>query len=318
MRVSYGVVTAVARGRPYRPGRVCPAGVTVCTVQIDNDGVRLHIAEDGDPTAPPILLLHGITSFGGTWNWLVSQLVSDFRVLRLDFRGHGGSDRVADGYHSAGYLSDVVAVCEQVTGGPTIVIGHSLGGITAATLMQQRPELVRAAVLEDPPMRMPVAGASGGHALLDAFAALRQSIPGVQAAGMTVDAFAGLLGSVPTASGVPMRDVSEPDAIAAMAGSLLTVDAAVLDPVLNGTIDTIFDQDRGLLPPTLIVTGDPSKPDSICDPEAARRLAAISSATEVVTVAGAGHLIHDEIESREQFRSLTAAFLDRIPLGASS
>ena len=39
-------------------------------------------------SGPVLLLLHGITSFGGTWEWIVPQLVERFRVLRLDFRGH--------------------------------------------------------------------------------------------------------------------------------------------------------------------------------------------------------------------------------------
>ena len=40
-------------------------------VKIQNDGLNLHVDENGDPSAPPILLLHGITSFGGTWDWIV-------------------------------------------------------------------------------------------------------------------------------------------------------------------------------------------------------------------------------------------------------
>jgi pimeloyl-ACP methyl ester carboxylesterase len=86
----------------------------------------------------------------------------------------------------------------------------------------------------------------------------------------------------------------------------------VLDPVLNGALDSLLDPERGVDPPTLIVTADPAKPDAICDPDAAREFAQKSTATEVVTVAGAGHLIHDEIASRAQFRALTLEFLGRV------
>ena len=85
-------------------------------MQIHHDGVTLNLAEDGDPGAPPLLLLHGITSFGGTWEWIVPELAERFRVLRLDFRGHGASDRTPGEYGSPGYVSDAIAACEQAIG----------------------------------------------------------------------------------------------------------------------------------------------------------------------------------------------------------
>jgi pimeloyl-ACP methyl ester carboxylesterase len=285
-------------------------------VQIDHDGISLHVAEDGDPAAPPLLMLHGITSFGGTWDWFVPELAERFRVLRLDFRGHGASDRAAGHYGGAGYVGDVFAVCDQVVGAPCIVMGHSLGGITALAAMQQRPELFLAAVLEDPPM-VPAARADEavgeGHALLDGFRVMRQSLPGLQAAGLTAEVVAGVLGAMPTSAGTPMAETIEADGLVTMAGSLLAVDPAVLDPVLAGTLDrSHFDATRGVERPTLILTADPARPDAICDPAAAHELAARSSAVEVITVDGAGHLIHDEIGARTTFRDAVVEFLDRV------
>ena len=95
---------------------------------IDNEGVALHVVEDGNPDGATVLLLHGITSCTDTWNWLVPHLVADYRVLRLDFRGHGQSGRAESHCSFPAYVSDAIAVCEQVAGGPSIVIGHSLGG----------------------------------------------------------------------------------------------------------------------------------------------------------------------------------------------
>ena len=284
-------------------------------MQIQNDGRTLHLAEDGDRSAPPLLLLHGITSFGGTWEWIVPELVERFRVLRLDFRGHGESDRAPGEYGSAGYVSDAIAALDQAVGQPCVVMGHSLGGVTAAIVMQQRPDLIRAAILEDPPLGLrsgSLDGVGEGHALFEMFRMMRQSIPAVQSAGMTAEAVAGFLASVPGASGASMGESIEEDGLLSMAGSLLAVDAAVLDPVLDGTIDLLLDPDRGFDPPTLIVTADPAKPDAVADPEIARHFASISPATEVVTVAGAGHLIHDEIASRPAFRAVVTEFLGRV------
>ena len=204
-------------------------------------------------------------------------------------------------YGSPGYVSDAIAACEQAIGRPCIVMGHSLGGVTAAIVMQQRPDLIRAAVPRGPAARHP----SGAAAQLSTRGTpcskrslMRQSIPGVQAAGMSAEAVAEFLGSVPTATGAPMGESIEADGLLSMAVSLLTVDAAVLDPVSNGTIDLLLDADRGFDPPTLIITADPAKPDAVADPEIARHFAgALPPATEVVTIEGAGHLIHDEIAS---------------------
>ena len=44
-------------------------------------------------SAPPILVLHGITQSTATWGWLVPHLADTHRVVRLDFRGHGRSGR---------------------------------------------------------------------------------------------------------------------------------------------------------------------------------------------------------------------------------
>ena len=96
-------------------------------------------------------------------------LAERFHVLSLDFRGHGKSGRATD-YQPQGYVTDAIAVLEQLASGPAIVIGHSLGGVTAAALSQQRPELVRAMVLEDPPLGSTETGADlEGHAISEGF-----------------------------------------------------------------------------------------------------------------------------------------------------
>ena len=127
-------------------------------------------------------MLHGITMSGRTWEWVVADLADRYRVIRLDFRGHGRSDRAPGAYQPADYLSDAVATIEQVAGGPCFVVGHSLGGMTAAALTQQRPDLVRGAVLEDPPLGSP-ARTLDDNSLLDGFALMRESVPRLQGSG---------------------------------------------------------------------------------------------------------------------------------------
>lgn len=282
-------------------------------MRIRNGSIELHVAEDGDPSAPPVLLLHGITSFGGTWEWFVPELAEQFRVLRLDFRGHGASDRAPGDYSPAGYVSDAVTAIEQAAGRPCVVIGHSLGGATAALLVQRHPDLVVGAVMEDPPLGL--AGNSPertDHALLDGFRLMRNSIPQLQAAGMTVEMLAGVLAAAPGFSGSTFGATLHADGLSSMAGSMLTVDASVLDPVLEGTIGTFLDQEAPFAVPSLIVCADPAVPGAVADPALAQHFADISPSTEVIVIDGAGHLIHDELRSRDRFREVTLGFIDRV------
>jgi pimeloyl-ACP methyl ester carboxylesterase len=291
-------------------------------MKIRNGSIELHVADDGDPSAPPILLLHGITSFGGTWDWIVPTLAERFRVLRLDFRGHGASDRTPGEYSPAGYLSDAVAAIEEAARRPCVVIGHSLGGATAARLAQQRPDLVVAAVMEDPPLRFAGnadddsagqdAGALDGTSLLASFRLIRESAPRLQASGITVDVLAGILAAAPTAGGGTFGELLHADGVISMAGSLLTVDVSVLDPVLTGTIRSILHADAPFQVPSLIVCADPTKLDAVADPAMARHFADLSPSTEFVVLDGAGHLIHDEVASRDRFRDAALAFIDRV------
>lgn len=280
-------------------------------MRIRNDDLELHVATDGDPAAPPILLLHGITSCGRTWDWIVPTLAERFRVLRLDFRGHGDSDRAPGRYQPADYVSDAVAALEQVAGVPCPVVGHSLGGATAAALAQRHPDLVTATFMEDPPLGPPAGtGAISleGHALLDGFRLMRGSIPQLQQSGIALEVLVGILAAAPDASGATFGELLHPDGLESMAAGLLGCDATVLDPVLDGTMTPFVDPAVALAVPSTIVTADPARPDAVCAPAVAEHYRSISPDVTVHTLAGAGHLIHDERASRDGFRTGLLAF----------
>ena len=88
--------------------------------------------------------------------------------------------------------------------------------------------------------------------------------------------------------------------------------SSVLDPVLTGTIRTFLDPAVPFASPSLIVCADPTKPDAVADPALAEHFASISPATEFVVIEGAGHLIHDELSSRDRFRDVALGFVDRV------
>lgn len=280
------------------------------------DAVTLHFEDDGDPQRPPVLVLHGITQSGATWSWLVPHLAEEYRVVRLDFRGHGRSGRAPGAYTFAGYIADAAAVCEEVLERPAVIVGHSLGGGTAAALAQTRPELVRGVVLEDPAI-MSVAGAvnlpaAGGNPVFAAFELMRSSIPAMQAVGTTPSALAELLRGAPSPSGPPFAEVLFDDAIDAMAESMLQLDATVLDAVFDGSIAPVFDPDRELAVPGIVLAGDPAQPDTVVTERELTSLAEHSPMVERRVVPGAGHLIHDSLAYRDAVLTAARDLLSRI------
>ena len=277
-------------------------------MRITNGSVGLNVTIDGRPDAPPAVLLHGIISSGRTWNWLVPTLAETHRVIRLDFRGHGESDRAVGAYDLPDYLSDAVAVCEQVAGTPALVIGHSLGGLTGLALAQTRPDLVAAAVLEDPPLTMPGGNPTdeeaAPNALLEGFRLMRQSIPMMQATGMSAADLTAMMTVMPNASGRTFGDDLHPDGITTMAEGMLMVDATVLDMVLTGARTLVFAMDQPLDVPVTVVAADPAMPDAVTQPADLATVTATNPAVSTHTMTGAGHLIHDSFAARQKFTGI--------------
>lgn len=285
-------------------------------MELRTDELTLHYEDDGNPDGPPILILHGITQSTATWGWLVPHLAADHRVVRLDFRGHGRSGRTPGQYVFRGYVADATAICEQVLGQPAVLVGHSLGGGTAAGLAQTRPDLVRGVVLEDPAIMVPPRpeeiSALEGNTLLDGFRLMRESIPRLQASGMSAGDLANVLRGAPSPSGPLFGDAVHDDALEAMAEAMLQLDATVLDPVFDGSSIPVFDPTRELPVPGIVVAGDPSSPDTIVREADVARLAEHSPKVECRVVAGAGHLIHDSKQHRQAVLDAVRDLLARV------
>lgn len=94
-------------------------------------------------TGEPVLLLHGLGSSSADWAPQIAELARDFRVIAVDLRGHGRSDKPAGPYSIAGFAADVAAVLARLGVGEAHVCGISLGGMVAFQLAVDHPALVR-------------------------------------------------------------------------------------------------------------------------------------------------------------------------------
>jgi len=92
-------------------------------------GARLHVVEAGNPEGRPVLFIHGFSQCGLAWGrQLNSDLADDYRLVTLDMRGHGLSDKPREGYgDSRLWADDVRAVIETLGLERPVLCGWSYG-----------------------------------------------------------------------------------------------------------------------------------------------------------------------------------------------
>ncbi len=114
------------------------------------NGVDLAWSEHGTG-GKTLVLCHGFTGSSYDFALEVDGLARRRRVVTLDQRGHGHSTKTGtlEGYTIQQLASDLAGFLDAVAGGPVDLLGHSMGGRVAVTLVLERPELVRSLILMD-------------------------------------------------------------------------------------------------------------------------------------------------------------------------
>ncbi|POX46696.1 alpha/beta hydrolase [Streptomyces sp. Ru71] len=118
------------------------------------NGVRLAHEVYGPHNAPPVVLLHALGEDARSWHTVAPALAAERRVYALDLRGHGRSEWPGT-YSLQLMVSDVLGFLDARGLGAVDVVGHSLGGVVAHLLAQERPHRVARLVLEDVPVPRP-------------------------------------------------------------------------------------------------------------------------------------------------------------------
>jgi 3-oxoadipate enol-lactonase len=93
-------------------------------------GRRTYYDLTGPEAGPTVCFTHSLSSDSGMWaEQMPPLLAAGYRVLRLDMRGHGGSDPVPGDYTMTVLAADVAAALEALGVGPVHYIGLSIGGM---------------------------------------------------------------------------------------------------------------------------------------------------------------------------------------------
>ena len=109
-------------------------------------GVSLFVQDVGE--GQPVVLVHGWALGHELWDRQVYEIATHgFRAIAPDLRGHGASSKPLDGYGVERLAADVIAVIEALGLEHVVLVGWSIGGLTAFRVATERPDLLARLVL---------------------------------------------------------------------------------------------------------------------------------------------------------------------------
>jgi len=262
--------------------------------QFDAGDMVLNYVES-EHARPPMVLLHGLTMRWQYYLPVLPALSARWHTYALDLRGHGKSGRVKDGYRLEAYAQDCVTFLKDRAREPAVLLGHSWGGMVAIEVAVTAPELVRALVLEDPPL---------SNALeqdeLVRFTRFRDLV----ASGSSFDTIAARL-----ADENPGRD---PVWARRRARFFTLLDPEVLTTYVEGRAMENYDTDKllgAVSCPVLLLRADPKQGGAIRDEEEQRALALLRDVT-LVNFPGVGHPI--QATKPDVFCRIVSDFLESL------
>jgi pimeloyl-ACP methyl ester carboxylesterase len=257
---------------------VCPA-----------NGIDIHYVRTGG-AKPPLVLLHGLTASGACWTPFARAFESDFDVVMPDARGHGGSSAPVDGYTYADHASDVVALIGALGLAHPILVGHSMGGMTAAVVASRAAADLRAVALVDPTFLTPERQREVHESdVAEQHRRLLDRDPSDALDDLSVRH--------------PRRSLELLQLLASARRATCTRAFDVLTPPLPDYEQLV----SAIEVPLLLVLGDAG----IVSLETARSLQTLNSRLEIALITDAGHGIH--YDQPERVQAAIRSFVQRVP-----
>ena len=276
------------------------------------DGNRVAGDAAGDPSSPPVVLLHGGGQTRHSWGTTLGSLAArGWRAYSLDLRGHGDSQWAEDGdYTLDAFAGDVVAISRTFSTPPALV-GASLGGISSLAAIGERPAeaVARALVLVDVAPRIEEVGRNRiGEFMMDrmetGFGSLDEVADAIQAYNPHRPRPTNLAG---LEKNLRRRDDGrwywhwDPAFISGRLGGSDETRASLVDP------ERLAQAALGVLVPTLLVRGRMS---DLLSEEGAQELLELVPHARLVDVSGAGHMVAGD--RNDVFNDAVVSFLDEV------
>lgn len=250
------------------------------------NGINIHFLRTGGDK-PPVVLLHGLMTNGACWTPLARALEEDYDVVMPDARGHGHSSAPDHGYSYENLAADVVSLINTLGLPSPVLVGHSMGGMTAAVVASRYSNLLKGLVLADPTFLTP----ERQHEVhkSDVAAQHRRILNGSKE---------GLLAEMQVRHSSRPREVIELFAHARLQTTMSAFE--ILTPPNPNYVQLI----NALALPSLLVIGDVG---SIVSPAVTAELVELNQHLKVVKIAEAGHAV--PYDQPERFSAVVRTFL---------
>lgn len=255
-------------------------------VSVKGRDVRLEALDFGGD-GPGVLLLHGLAGTAREWEDTAAWLSGTHRVVALDQRGHGRSERRPADVSRGAFVTDAVAAVEQLDLAPVALIGQSLGGHTAFLVAAERPDLVRGLIVAE---ASPASEDAGNAAKLEA---ALSSWPAQFSSVEAAEAFFG--GDTPRGRAWARN----------LDGLRPSFDVAVMVRTIAAATEARWEEWRSIEAPTLVVRGAHG---DVSEDRAAEMMRSLPC-SKVVTLPG-GHDVHLDVP--EAWRRTVSDFLLRL------
>ena len=258
-------------------------------VPVTGRDARLEALDFGGE-GPGILLLHGLAGTAREWEETAPGYPQTHRVVALDQRGHGRSERRPADVSREAFVADAIAAIDELALAPAVLIGQSLGGHTAFLVAAARPDLVRGLVIAE---ASPVEAKPGQPEEIRKLLSAWPMFPSRDAA---QEFFGG--DSRP-------RERGRATWTRLKTGSSPAFDIDVMVEAIAAATDARWDEWRRIQAPTLIVRGERG---DLSKEEAVEMASALPTAV-LVTLPG-GHDVH--LDEPEAWRAAVESFLARL------
>ncbi|MDP6512727.1 MAG: alpha/beta fold hydrolase, partial [SAR202 cluster bacterium] len=103
-------------------------------MQVEANGISINYVIDGQEDAPWVTFITGIANDTTMWDGQIVELEEDFHILRIDSRGHGGTQATEGDYTFDMLIGDVLGVWDALGVEESHLVGLGLGGATAMGL----------------------------------------------------------------------------------------------------------------------------------------------------------------------------------------
>lgn len=121
----------------------------VRSVTINGASLKYIDTGSGDPA---IVFVHGWTCNRNDWRYQIEEFAGSHRVVALDLRGHGESDKPDEDYTIDGFADDLAALITELGLDRPVIVGHSMGGMIAHNIVRRGTGMARGMVLVDAPI----------------------------------------------------------------------------------------------------------------------------------------------------------------------